>query len=326
MSQNSQRTKMLRHAWPLIVAQRRDAGFGLILHLLAVGAALYLPWPMKVIVDSILTDKTPAPAWLPVEKLPALAAVCGVLLAMHFLRGWLFTWSATLLVRAGLRMTHDLRCRVYERLQKLSLVFHEKRPVGDSIYRVTWDTYSIQTLFNQGLVSIIGSGVTLIGIMVIMLRFDVTLTVLALAVAPALGWAIRFYNRRISAVSIDYHDREAKVSSLIQESLSAIRTIQAFAREEDEGRTDHCDRHGGDVVDWRSPGDRRQAECGRIAGVHRLRRYVVRADERPEQHRGGGAERIDAVPTRLGDFRYRARHQRPADGAPARYVPGRFAV
>ena len=227
---------MLRHAWPLIVAQRRDAGFGLILHLLAVGAALYLPWPMKVIVDSILTDKTPAPAWLPVEKLPALAVVCGVLLAMHFLRGWLFTWSATLLVRAGLRMTHDLRCRVYERLQKLSLVFHEKRPVGDSIYRVTWDTYSIQTLFNQGLVSIIGSGVTLIGIMVIMLRFDVTLTVLALAVAPALGWAIRFYNRRISAVSIDYHDREAKVSSLIQESLSAIRTIQAFAREEDEVR------------------------------------------------------------------------------------------
>jgi len=207
---------------------------GLLLHLLAVGAALYLPWPMKVIVDSILTGKTPAPAWLPAEKLTALAAVCGVLLAMHFLRGWLFTWSATLLVRAGLRMTHDLRCRVYERLQKLSLVFHEKRPVGDSIYRVTWDTYSIQTLFNQGLVSVIGSGVTLIGIMVIMLRFDVTLTILALAVAPALGWAIQFYNRRISAVSIDYHDREAKVSSLIQESLSAIRTIQAFAREEDE--------------------------------------------------------------------------------------------
>ena len=234
MSQNSQRVKMLRHAWPLIVAQRRDAGMGLLLHLLAVGAALYLPWPMKVIVDSILTGKTPAPAWLPAEKLTALAAVCGVLLAMHFLRGWLFTWSATLLVRAGLRMTHDLRCRVYERLQKLSLVFHEKRPVGDSIYRVTWDTYSIQTLFNQGLVSVIGSGVTLIGIMVIMLRFDVTLTILALAVAPALGWAIQFYNRRISAVSIDYHDREAKVSSLIQESLSAIRTIQAFAREEDE--------------------------------------------------------------------------------------------
>ena len=234
MSQNSQRVKMLRHAWPLIVAQRRDAGIGLVLSLLAVAAALYLPWPMKVIVDSILTGKAPLPAWLPAEKTPALAVVCGILLAMHFLRGWLSTWSTTLLVRAGLRMTHDLRCRVYEHLQKLSLVFHEKRPVGDSIYRVTWDTYSIQTLFNNGFIQLVGSGVTLAGIMVIMLRFDVTLTVLALAVAPALGWAIKFYNRRISTVSIDYHDRESKVSALIQESLSAIRTIQSFVREEDE--------------------------------------------------------------------------------------------
>ena len=226
--------KIWRSVWPLIMVQRRDAGLGLMLSLLAVAAALYLPWPMKVIVDSILTDKTPLPAWLPEEKAPALAAVCGILLTMHFLRGWLSTWSTTLLVRAGLRMTYDLRCRVYEHLQKLSLVFHEKRPVGDSIYRVTWDTYSIQTLFNNGFIQLVGSGVTLVGIMVIMLRFDVVLTLLALAVAPALGWAIKFYNRRISAVSIDYHDRESKVSSLIQESLSAIRTIQAFAREEDE--------------------------------------------------------------------------------------------
>jgi len=226
--------KIWRSVWPLIMAQRRDAGLGLMLSLLAVAAALYLPWPMKVIVDSILTGKAPIPAWLPAEKAPALAAVCSILLAMHFLRGWLSTWSTTLLVRAGLRMTYDLRCRVYEHLQKLSLVFHEKRPVGDSIYRVTWDTYSIQTLFNNGFIQLVGSGVTLIGIMVIMLRFDVTLTLLALAVAPALGWAIKFYNKRISAVSIDYHDRESKVSSLIQESLSAIRTIQAFAREEDE--------------------------------------------------------------------------------------------
>jgi len=234
MSERINNRKLYRQVWSLILAQRREAGLGLVLSLLAVAAALYLPWPMKVIVDSILTDKAPLPAWLPAEKAPALAAVCSILLAMHFLRGWLSTWSTTLLVRAGLRMTYDLRCRVYEHLQKLSLVFHEKRPVGDSIYRVTWDTYSIQTLFNNGFIQLVGSGVTLVGIMVIMLRFDVTLTLLALAVAPALGWAIKFYNKRISAVSIDYHDRESKVSALIQESLSAIRTIQAFAREEDE--------------------------------------------------------------------------------------------
>jgi ABC-type multidrug transport system fused ATPase/permease subunit len=58
----------------------------------------------------------------------------------------------------------------------------------------------------------------------------------AITVAPALAATIKFYNKRISAVSTEYHDQESKVSAIIQESLSAIRTIQAFAREEDEVR------------------------------------------------------------------------------------------
>jgi ATP-binding cassette, subfamily B, bacterial len=224
------------HAWPLIRAQQRDAIVGLVVSLAVVAIGLYLPWPMKVIIDSILTDKAPLPGWLSTDKAWALAMVCGLLLALNFLRGGLSAWSTTVLVRAGLRMTHELRCRLYEHLQKLSLVFHERRAVGDSIYRVTWDTYSIQTLFNGGLLPLINAVVTLVAMMVIMLRFDVTLTLLALVVAPALALTIRFYNKRISAVSTEYHDRETKVSALIQESLAAIRTIQAFAREEDEIR------------------------------------------------------------------------------------------
>ena len=140
------------------------------------------------------------------------------------------------MVRAGLRMTQELRFRVYEHLQKLSLVFHDSRAVGDSIYRVTWDTFSIQTLFNGGVIPLIGSGVTLAGMLVVMLRFDVVLTLLALLVAPALAASIAFYNRRIAAMSMEYHDRESRVSSIIQESIAAIRTVQAFVREEDEIR------------------------------------------------------------------------------------------
>ena len=55
-------------AWPLIRAQRRDAVTGLVVSLVVVGIGLYLPWPMKVIVDSILTDKAPLPGWLPADN------------------------------------------------------------------------------------------------------------------------------------------------------------------------------------------------------------------------------------------------------------------
>ena len=73
--------------------------------------------------------------------------------------------------------------------------------------------------------------------MVIMLRFDVALTLLALVVAPALALTIQTlqsaHHQRLDRV---LHDRESKVSAMIQESLAAIRTIQAFAREEEEMR------------------------------------------------------------------------------------------
>jgi ATP-binding cassette subfamily B protein/subfamily B ATP-binding cassette protein MsbA len=211
---------------------------GLALTLLGVGASLLQPWPLKIIVDSVL-GPVPMPAWLARladDKTAALVVVCLGLFLIQVLRGGLGAWGTTYLVRAGLRMTQELRFRVYEHLQKLSLVFHDSRAVGDSIYRVTWDTYSIQAIFNGGLIPLLSSVVTMAGMMVIMLRFDVVLTLLALAVAPALGLAIKHYNRLISSVSTDYHARESKVSAMIQESLAAIRTIQAFAREEDEVR------------------------------------------------------------------------------------------
>src|SRR5258706_12313129 len=204
-----------QHAWPLIRSQRRDAITGLALSLLGIAASLLQPWPMQIIVDSIL-GANPMRSWLTRDKSAALLTVCLGLLAIHFLRGGLSAWSTMYLVRAGLRMTHELRLRVYEHLQKLSLVFHDQRAVGDSIYRVTWDTFSIQTLFNSGIIPLISSVITLAGMMVIMLRFDVVLTLLALAAAPLLPLTIKFYNRRLSTVSTEYLTRETKVSSVIQ--------------------------------------------------------------------------------------------------------------
>ncbi len=234
----NQTPKLWPHAWSLIRGQQRAALVGLVLTLFSIAASLLQPWPLKIIVDSIL-GSVPMPASLAGfadNKAGALLMVCLALLVINIVRGGLAAWGTMYLVRAGLRMTQELRFRVYEHLQKLSLVFHDGRAVGDSIYRVTWDTYSIQTIFNGGLIPLVSAIATLIGMMIIMLRFDVVLTLLALVVAPALALTIKHYNRLMTDVSTEYHTRESKVSAMIQESLSAIRTIQAFAREEDEVR------------------------------------------------------------------------------------------
>ena len=230
--------KLWPHAWSLIRGQQRAALVGLVLTLFSIAASLLLPWPLKIIVDSIL-GSVPMPASLAGfadNKAAALLTVCLALLVINIVRGGLAAWGTMYLVRAGLRMTQELRFRVYEHLQKLSLVFHDSRAVGDSIYRVTWDTYSIQTIFNGGLIPLVSAVATLIGMTIWMLHLDVVLTLLALAIAPALALTIKRYNRLMTDVSTEYYTRESKVSAMIQESLSAIRTIQAFAREEDEVR------------------------------------------------------------------------------------------
>ncbi len=230
---------LLTRAWLLMRMQWRGAAAGFALSLLAVGASLYQPWPIQIVVDTILTDKAPPPHWLTPymsDKSVALLVICGVLLAVYFLRYALNAWGTMYFVRAGLEMTHDLRCRLYEHMQKLSLLFHERHAVGDSIYRVTWDTYSIQTLFNSGVVPMINALATLIGMLIIMWRFDPLLTLLALAVVPALWIVIKYYGERIGQTSVEFHDSESKLSTLIQETLTAIRTVQAFVREEDERR------------------------------------------------------------------------------------------
>jgi ATP-binding cassette subfamily B protein len=230
--------KLWPHAWSLIRGQQRVALVGLVLTLFSIAASLLQPWPLKIIVDSIL-GSVPMPASLAGfadNKPAALLTVCLALLVINVVRGGLGAWGTTYLVRAGLRMTQELRFRVYEHLQKLSLVFHDSRAVGDSIYRVTWDTYSIQTIFNGGLIPLVSAIATLIGMMIWMLHLDVVLTLLALAIAPALALTIKRYNRLMTDVSTEYYTHESKVSAMIQESLSAIRTIQAFAREEDEVR------------------------------------------------------------------------------------------
>src|ERR1022692_1516869 len=115
--------KLWPQAWTLIRGQQRTSIAGLVLTLLGIGASLLQPWPLKVIIDSIL-GSAPMPGWVTAmadNKAAGLVIVCVALLAIQVLRGGLSAWGTMYLVRAGLRMTQELRHRVYEHLQKLSL-------------------------------------------------------------------------------------------------------------------------------------------------------------------------------------------------------------
>jgi ATP-binding cassette, subfamily B, bacterial len=203
---------------------------GLLLLVGATAAALLQPWPLKLVVDSVLGD-TPSPLPSLESKAALLAVLIAAIVGLQVVVGTLTMAGTIIVIRAALRMVFRLRCILFEHLQKLSLSFHDRTKVGDSLYRVAWDTYAVQTLLNNAIVPATTATLTLLGIAVVMALRDWRVTVAALTVAVPLVMLIRRLDRPMSHHSMQVHERESDVSSRVQETLTAIRAVQAFGRE-----------------------------------------------------------------------------------------------
>jgi ATP-binding cassette subfamily B protein/subfamily B ATP-binding cassette protein MsbA len=226
---------------PSVTSYLRPYRFALVLALgqvfLMNGLELLKPWPLKIIIDHVLT-RSPAPwtfalAWSSEELL--LFACVGLVIIYLFL-GVLRLLNDYTTIRIGQKMVNDLRRDLYGHLQRLSLSFYNRRQTGDLLYRVTSDTLALQTLTMNGLFPVISALVLLAGMFLIMLWIDWYLTLLALAVCPALLCAIALLNKKMSLAATEARVKESTVYSLVHRVLSAIRVVQAFSKEEEEQR------------------------------------------------------------------------------------------
>ena len=224
---------VLRHLQPY------RAAFGVAVVQVIALAVLELckPWPLKVVIDYALPRQSaPFPwlaDWTPAQLL-MLATVA--LVAIYGMGGALSVFNNFTTISIGQGMVNDLRSRLYQHLQRLSLSFHSRAAVGDLIYRVTADTFAIQTLAMNGIFPVLSAAVLLGGMFVVMLQLNTLLTAVALAVCPLLLLAILLLNRRITELAHEARERESAVYQLVQRGMSAIKVVQAFSKEEDEHR------------------------------------------------------------------------------------------
>ena len=207
------------------------AATGLVLLIASTGAALLQPWPLKLVVDSVLGSAPPPAALAVASKGTLLAVLAAIIVGLQLVIGALTMLGTNVVIRAALGMVFRLRCALFEHLQRLSLAFHDTTKVGDSLYRVAWDTYAVQTLLNNAIVPATTATLTLSGIAVVMGTLDWRVTLAALAVAIPLVLLIRRLDRPMARHAMQVHERESDVSSRVQETLTAIRAVQAFARE-----------------------------------------------------------------------------------------------
>jgi ABC-type multidrug transport system fused ATPase/permease subunit len=206
--------------------------FGLCLAIIGTGLNLLKPWPFKVIVDDFLR----AGSAIRADWRKWVLLLCLTLIGIQLLWGIINWITSYLFVKIGLQALLKLRTDLYSHLQRLSLKFHDARRSADSSFRVAYDSQAIQTIYNKGLTGVFSSVVTLIGTFAIMVRLDWQLTLLSLAIIPAIVATIYLFAHRIRRESTSIQEQESAVLVQAQEGLSSIRMVHAFGREEFEVR------------------------------------------------------------------------------------------
>ena len=202
---------------------------------------LLQPWPLKIVFDSVSGSK-PLPAWVrgrfSAEFLSnrmailEFAAVAVVIIAVFDAAFSYIEKYAT--TSAGQWIMHDLRRMVYKHIQRLSLAFHNKKRTGDLISRITSDVEAIESFIVSNLLGLVVDVLTLTGMAAVMLYLNWRFTLIALSVAPLIFAVTYFYTRRSKSASREVRRKEGESMSMLQEVLSAIGVVKAFAREDYE--------------------------------------------------------------------------------------------
>jgi ATP-binding cassette subfamily B protein len=134
----------------------------------------------------------------------------------------------------GQRVMRDLRQQLFEHVQRLSIAFYDRTPVGRLVTRVTSDVESLNELFTAGVVAGLGDLFTLLAIAVMMVVIDWRLALAAFAVIPLVYLTSHLFQSRVRVAYRDIRTRLARINAYLQERITGIRVVQLFGRESGE--------------------------------------------------------------------------------------------
>ncbi len=231
----------LPHFLPLLHPFRKQLWWAVLAMVLDASLTVFRPWPLKVVIDRVLSHRPTRVPFLGVwldnatfSRMHILYGACAATLLIALSTGLLTYWYTSILGIVGQRFVFDLRCQLFAHMQRLSLRFHDTQRRGDLITRLTSDIQAIQDMISNGLIVLGSNAFLLIGMLILMFWLNWQFAFVALAVAPLLFWTVFRYTHRIKVAA-----REARVStgllaSLAQETLASIRIVQGLAQEEQQ--------------------------------------------------------------------------------------------
>ena len=215
----------MRRLLPYFRPYRGRVAVTIVLMLLVTASTLAAPALAQVAID----DGIQAGSVTTLIVIVAVFVVIGLI-------GWIAQyWQSVLSSWVGQRVLLDLRRQVFRHLMRLELGHHERTPTGRSVSRLTADIEAVNQLVVEGATSLVINGLTLIGVVVILMFYDWRLALAAFVIFPFLALGTWWFRVRATRAYRSTRERVAVVLSVLQENLSGIRVVQAHGRQ-DEAR------------------------------------------------------------------------------------------
>jgi ATP-binding cassette subfamily B protein/subfamily B ATP-binding cassette protein MsbA len=192
-----------------------------------VGAQLLIPWIIRQLIDRLTTQPLNQGTIDFITRISVIALIIFVARAgMQFIR----SYAAH---KAGWGVVSDARRLVYQHIQKLSLRFYEDKQTGQLMSRIINDTDLFERMIAHALPDVIVNGITLVGVTAILLSMNVKLTLLTLIPIPIIILALIGYSKLVRPAFKTRQQSLGELNAVLNDSLSGIREVKAFAREED---------------------------------------------------------------------------------------------
>lgn len=217
----SRNLRVLASLWQFVRPYRLQVALTAAALLIAAGTVLALGKGLRMLVDEGFASGN---AQLLDEAVLVLLGVVVILALSTYARFFLVTWI-------GERVVADVRRAVFDRVVTLSPAYYEINRTGEILSRLTTDTTILQVVVGSSVSVALRNVLLFVGGLVLLIVTSPKLTGLVLLVVPLVILPIVFFGRRVRRLSKESQDRIADLGAYVDESLNAIRTVQAFTHE-----------------------------------------------------------------------------------------------
>jgi ABC-type multidrug transport system fused ATPase/permease subunit len=211
----------------------------LVAMLVETAAALAAPWPLKVILDSVV-GKHPLPRWMARAVGPLMAnggpmrvaTLAAVALVVIAIIGAIASYVQNYYTEsAGQWIAHDLRMRTYHHLQRLSLTYYDSHQTGSMLSTITDDVNTIQQFASSSTIGIAVDLLTIVCMVGLMFWLNWDFALIALGLAPFLLLFVSRFKKSVKSATHEVRKKQSGIVSAVQQGLESIRVVQAFGQE-----------------------------------------------------------------------------------------------